>query len=212
MPTLNYKFLGKILNKERIGLGQLVMFYDQAKTNMDVGMCSLFTYRSLLLNKLIRETPLNFRDGRIIMQYLQSAFVIAGIHHPERPGPGKFIQLKKDSSSITGDILFSKYELSSDEDAEVKRRESGWKWTLRQLGCLPLKQIYPGHGSSIHYAGTLPFSAIEKELTLSAQGRLHKTKNVYVADASGFNYLPAKGLTLTIMANAHVTTLNALKS
>jgi hypothetical protein len=37
------------------------------------------------------------------------------------------------------------------------------------------------------------------------------TKNVFVADGSGFKYLPAKGLTLTLMANAHLVALNSLK-
>ncbi len=39
--------------------------------------------------------------------------------------------------------------------------------------------------------------------TLAPDGRLHGTANVWVADGSGFRFLPAKGVTLTLMANAH---------
>jgi choline dehydrogenase-like flavoprotein len=46
---------------------------------------------------------------------------------------------------------------------------------------------------------------------LRPDGKLHGAKRVYVADGSGFNYLPAKGLTFTIMANAHLAAANAMK-
>jgi choline dehydrogenase-like flavoprotein len=41
------------------------------------------------------------------------------------------------------------------------------------------------------------------ELTCNAECRLRATRAVYVADGSPFPYLPAKGLTFTIMANAN---------
>jgi choline dehydrogenase-like flavoprotein len=82
---------------------------------------------------------------------------------------------------------------------------------LRQLGCYPIKRMDPGFGSSIHYAGTVPFSAEERTGTTHPGGRLHGTRNVFIADGSGFNYLPAKGVTFTLMANAHAVALAALE-
>ena len=55
----------------------------------------------------------------------------------------------------------------------------------------------------MHYAGTLPFSDDPQPFTLGTGGRLAGTRRVFVADGSGFRYLPANGLTLTLMANAH---------
>ena len=75
---------------------------------------------------------------------------------------------------------------------------------MRRLGVHALKRINPGFGASVHYAGTLPFSTEEKPFTLAPNGRLHGTRNVYVADSSGFTRLPAKGLTFTLLANAHL--------
>jgi choline dehydrogenase-like flavoprotein len=72
--------------------------------------------------------------------------------------------------------------------------------------------LYPGHGSSIHYAGTLPFSDMEKPYTLSPDGRVWGTNKIFVADGSGFAYLPAKGLTLSLMANAHRVAAGVLKT
>ena len=83
---------------------------------------------------------------------------------------------------------------------------------MSSLGCFAIKRVDPGIGASIHYAGTLPFNKEEELLTLSYNGRLNGTKNVFVADGSGFSYLPAKGLTLSLMANAHSVAKNVLKN
>ena len=59
-------------------------------------------------------------------------------------------------------------------------------------------------GASVHYAGTIPISAYGKHpIGMNNNGLIHNTKNVYVFDSSGWTYLPSRGLTFTIMANAH---------
>ena len=83
---------------------------------------------------------------------------------------------------------------------------------FRTMGCWPIKKINPGFGASAHYAGSLPFSTKEVLFTIQPGGRLSLTKNVFVADSSGFRYLPAKGITFTLMANAHNTALNVLQN
>jgi choline dehydrogenase-like flavoprotein len=70
--------------------------------------------------------------------------------------------------------------------------------------------VDPGMGSSIHYAGSLPVSGQERPFSTTEEGRLHGTRSVWVGDASSFNYLPAKGISLTIMANAHRVARNLL--
>jgi choline dehydrogenase-like flavoprotein len=157
----------------------------------------------LLLFRLLKETPLNFADGRAIMQYLQSSFVIAGMHHPDSMGSSKYLELIDDKNSITGDVLRAHYFLTREEAAKTDRRERKYLSALRTLRCYPLKRVYPGYGASIHYGGTLPVSLEEKAYSLDRDGRLHGTKRVYVADGSGLKYLPAKGLTFSLMANAH---------
>jgi choline dehydrogenase-like flavoprotein len=79
------------------------------------------------------------------------------------------------------------------------------------MGCIPIQKVYPGHGSSIHYAGVLPLSAKEELYTTAENGRLHQTKNVWVADGSSFKYVPAKGISFTLMANADRVAKHALK-
>lgn len=211
IPCLQWRRLGSEPQRLRSGLGQLVMFLDERADNFDVGMAVLFSYRSLLLFKLMKETPLNFADARVVMQYLQSAFIIAGIHHPEKPSPSKFVRLQPSVDSPTGDMLTGQYTLSDGERAANLRREGLLKWGLRTLGCQPLRTLRVPHGGSIHYAGTLPFDPSGRPFTLGRNGLLSGTRSVYVADGSGFRYLPAKGITFTLMANAHCVAREALR-
>ena len=202
MPTMQLAMLGNEPEQFKTGIGQAALFHDPNKTNFDVAQSALFSYRQLLLFKLAKETPLGFAFGRQTMKLLQSAFVIAGIHHPEVQGPDKWIKLEKSDNPLTGDTLTGEYLLSEKEKERMDWRETQYRKALRTLGCFPLKTIRTPQGGSIHYAGTLPFSDSDKSNSLSVDGKLNGYKNVWVADGSGFSYLPAKGLTLTLMANA----------
>ncbi|MFL5765325.1 MAG: hypothetical protein ACJ77K_15380 [Bacteroidia bacterium] len=210
IPCVQWRMLGKATEQFRAGLGQLMLFLDEKGDNFDVPMSTLYSYRSLLLFKLIKEAPLNYADARVIMQYLESSFTIAGLHHPERPSDSKFIRLKKSADTFSGDLLSGQYVLSGDEIALNLKREATIRWALHKLGCRPLKTVHTPNGGSIHYAGTLPFNTNGELFSVYPNGRLAGTENVFVADGSGFNYLPAKGLTFTLMANAYNVAKNVL--
>ncbi len=210
MPCLVPSRLGKVMPEKNIGFAQLSLFHDADGKQNDVAMASIYTYRSLMLFRLLRETPLNFRDGRIFMQHILPALVIAGIHHPEKYNAANFVKLEKDSFYPTGDKMISHYE-KYDTDQQIISREKKYSSTLRKLGAYALKKVRPEIGASIHYAGVLPFSENKKEFTLDPNGKLNGTKNVFVADGSGFTFLPAKGLTLSLMANAHVVAVESRK-
>lgn len=211
VPCIQPRMLGKEMQAQKNGLAQLALFHDPGKTNADVAMASIYSYRSLMLFRIIREAPLNFVDGRILMRYLLPGITIMGIHHPEQASAGKFLRLGK-ASTPTGDKLHAQYVLSKEEELKVNEREKKFITAMRQLGCYAIKRIHPGHGSSIHYAGTLPFNNSGKPFSIRDNGRLNGTRSVFVADGSGFRYLPAKGLTFSLMANAHLVAQQALKN
>ena len=133
-----------------------------------------------------------------------------GVHHPERPGRGRTLRLEPDAGSPTGDHLAARYELSDDDHARINRREGLFVRALLSLVAIPVKRIRPPMGASIHYAGTLPFAADARPLSVSPDGRLAGTRGVWVADGCGFRFLPAKGLTLSLMAYAHLVGQNAV--
>lgn len=210
VPMINFSRLGKVPEQKKNGMGQLVIYYDRLKDNSDVSMAALFTFRSLLLFRLAKETPLNFSDARLLQQYLMPAIVIAGIHHSEQYGDKKYVEIHDDPDSPTGDKLFAEYLLSAEEEKAVKDKEAAYFKVLRGLGCMPISRLNPGNGSSIHYAGTLPFSEEEKPFTTAMDGRLHGTHSVFIADGSSFKFLPAKGISFTLMANAERVAANSL--
>jgi hypothetical protein len=92
------------------------------------------------------------------------------------------------------------------EEARQRRHERLFGRKLLRLGCVPIGVTRPTHGASIHYAGTLPFSEAPRRFTCDHRGKLRGTGHVWVADGSTWNFLPAKGLTLTLMANARRVT------
>jgi Choline dehydrogenase and related flavoproteins len=212
VPCLQLAMLGQPVEQFKTSMAQLALYHDEDGTHTDVAVACLFSYRSLLLFRLLKETPLNFADGRRIMQYLQSCFVIAGIHHPDSGGLSKSVRLIEDTTSITRDRLGADYTLTNEEVLKTDRRERKYLAALRKLRCYPIKRVYPGYGASIHYGGTLPVSVEENAYTMDQDGRLHGTKRIFIADGSGLKYLPAKGLTLSLMANAHRVALKLVQS
>ena len=75
---------------------------------------------------------------------------------------------------------------------------------LRKMGYVTHAALIqrPGSGSGLHYAGTLPMRTNPGRYETNAEGLLAGTKRVYIVDGACFSRLPAKNLTLTIMANA----------
>jgi hypothetical protein len=211
VPCLQPRMVGKGIEPKKLGFAQLTMFLDEAKNGYDLSVASLYSYQSLMLFRIIRQLPFNYRDARMIMRYLMTGLVIMGIHHPDAPSKHKYLQLQPDESRATGDYLKAHYQLSDTEQISYRKREKKSIAAGRQLGLYALARINPGYGSSIHYAGTLPFSTDEQQpYALSPNGRLHGTKRIYVADSSGFTFLPAKGLTFSLLANAHLVAENII--
>lgn len=211
VPCLQPSMVGRAMSPRKLGLAQLAMFHDPDGTNSDVVMASIYTYRSLMLFRILPQAPIDYVDGRILMRYLLPGITIVGIHHPERPGPGRFMRLEPHAGSPTGDRLHVEYVLTPQELRRIADRERVITGALRVLGSWAIKRIQPGIGASIHYAGTLPFAADGRPFSLRGDGRLAGTRAVTVADGSGFRYLPAKGLTLSLMANAHNVAAEALR-
>lgn len=212
IPCVQLAMVGKEAERKKLGLAQLSLILDEKRSQSGFSIASLYSYQSLMLFRLMGQVPfLGFSDARAVMRYLMSGLVIMGVHHPDEPTSRKYIQLVDDARFPTGDHLNASYVLDKAERSEFARRERKYVAAGRRLGIHAIKRINPGYGASIHYAGTLPFSHRDHSFTLSPSGRLHGTQNVYVADSSGFNYLPACGLTFSLLANAHIIAQKALK-
>jgi hypothetical protein len=198
VPTVNLGMLGRETRDPRSSQGQLTAILVRETPHRRLVQAQVFSYRSLLTFKLMKELPLPARQSRRILQALMSGFSILGIHHEDRPTPDKTCTLRRGAP----DVLEIRYRPSDAEERLQREDERVLLRGFRRLGCVPLKRIRPGHGSSIHYGGTFPITAEDRPLTCDRDSRLRGTRAVYLADGSVFPWLPPKGLTFNIMANA----------
>ena len=199
VPTLNLGVLGRGTPARRHGMAQLT-----AMLSVDGGarlvQAQVFSYRSLLTFKLLKEVPLGYRSALEALRLLMSSFAILGIHHEDRPTPEKRLVLRPGGRGP--DVLEVRYRPSEEETAVQRTDERRVLRAFLRLGCLPLGAVRPGHGANMHYAGTFPMLPEGGDLTCDVDGRLRPCRNVYLADGSVFPWLPAKGLTFTLMACA----------
>lgn len=203
VPSLHLANLGKPPAERCSSLAQLTLVYDPTGTREHLVQSQMFSYRSLMLFRLLKESPLAYREGLRVLRVLQSAFVIWVVQYEVAPSPDKNCLLRRGERGGP-DLLEVNYRLTAAEKQRCREQERAIMRFCRQLGCWPLKAVHPEHGASIHYGGQLPFSAEERLLTTEPEtGRLRGTRAVHIADGAAFVYLPAKGLTLTLMANAN---------
>ncbi len=198
--ALNLAMLGRTADDRRHSLAQLLAIYAPDYRGGERVAASIYSYRSLLNVRLATEFPMPTRLGVPTARLLTNALTIAGVHHPERRSARKWVALAR----ADGDLLNAHYELDGDERRANARDAAGIAAVLRRLGCVTLRRIATPHGASIHYAGTLPMRAPGERAPLQTDeaGRIVGAERVHVADSATWRALPAKGLTLTIMANA----------
>lgn len=210
LSCIQPSMLGKGAESEKLGFGQLSYFLNPTKEDSGLSVATSYSYQSLMLFRVITQAPIDMADARTLLRYIISGLIIIIVQHPDTSSETKYLQLETDKTSPTGDHLVANYEPTEDEIKLWARRELDYMHALRRLGLYTFKRLHTSHGSAVHYAGTIPFSNQGKKLSLDPNGKLSGTKHVYVSDSSSFKYLPAKGLTFTLMANAHIIATNAL--
>lgn len=218
-PMLNTRMLGKEAKDRRHSLTQLTGFYRPATSERGVVQLQFYSYRSLLLFKLLKETPLALANSRRIFQALLPSLSLLGIHHEDNPAPSKFVALHAEAGGaalvVPPDRLEVCYEQTPEEMRTQHQTEREVLRLFRTLGCYThhSRAVRLGAGASIHYAGPLPMSASPRELECDGACRLTGHPRVRLADSAVFPRLPAKGVTFTMMANAHrVGTLLAMET
>lgn len=201
MPCINLRMLGRAAEDRRHSMGQLLAVYTPAHRLPEHVIIGTISYRSLLLYRIVRQMPLPPALGILLARTLVTSLTMMGVHHPEAASEEKWIELRQTSSS---DVLVAGYNSSDRERALMKADLRGLVRCLWKLRCVPLAIFATNPGSSIHYAGTVPVShdPPAASLTSDSRGKLNGNRHTYLADSASWTYLPAKGLTLTLMANA----------
>lgn len=211
VPAINLRMLGREAADRRHSMGQIVALYKPRHRGGESVLGAFCSYRSLLHFRLVREMPLPVSLGLLVSRVLQNSLTVVGIHHPEHRSERKWVSLAEGGGAP---VLEAGYELSDAERSDVREDMRGMLRCLRELGCIPFSVLQTPPGSSIHYAGTIPFAtaAADAPLACEPDGRLIGSPDVYVADSSSWRYLPAKGPTFTIMANGRRVARNAARA
>ncbi len=95
VPTLNLGMLRRPARDRRSSLAQLTAVLRVPGTPGRIVQAQLFSYRSLLTFKLMKESPLAYREGLRVLRVLIPKFAILGIHHEDRPAAGKTCVLRR---------------------------------------------------------------------------------------------------------------------
>ena len=200
VPCVHLRQLGRPHSERCHSLAQLSMLHDPTGDGSALVQAQMYSYRSLLLFRLLKESPLPARDSLWIMRALAPAFVIWALEEEDRPADGRFCRLAPCADG--GTVLEVVAPDSPDVEAQRRDSQGALLWATRRLGAWPIRRVHSGPGSSLHYGGQFPMSERDEPFTTDATGRLQGTRQVFIGDGSAFRYLPAKGLTFTLMANA----------
>ncbi|MBA3502863.1 MAG: hypothetical protein H0T65_21045 [Deltaproteobacteria bacterium] len=196
MALLNLNQLGKAIHPERHSLAQLCLVHAPEGPARPFTVGHLYSYRSLLLFRLMKDAPLPHRDGLEILRHLSPSFVVMILQHADAPTSAKYCELD-------GERFRIEYALSAGEQARIDHIEADITKSLYRLRCVKMRTVRPGHAASTHFAGTLPMQDRDAPLTTDRDGQLRGPRRVSVVDGSVFPTLPSKGLTFTMMANAN---------
>ncbi len=201
MPCLQVRRLGQPAREARHSMAQLAGMYAPEDAPNELVSLQLYSYRSLLNFKLVKELPLHPWAGLQVVRLLMNSLMIVGVHHADAPSADNWLTVRPGAAAWPLEL---NYQPTAELLAQRSRREIAVLRELLVLGCVGGARLRPGHASSIHYAGTVPHlpAGPADRHGLDDTGRLLGSRSVYVADSAGWRYLPAKGLTLTIMANA----------
>jgi hypothetical protein len=200
IPAINLPMFGREAANRRHSLVQLSGIYTPPDDDLGRITVQFYSYRSLLLFKLARDMPLPPAAAMLFSRCIVNSLAIAGISHPDEPNRNRWMSLREIRNGR--DQLMIEATRNKKERRQRQASEMAVTRKLISLNLLPLNLIQLPEGSSIHYAGTLPFSDAPKPLTTSSKSRVHGFKHTYAVDGASWKHLPAKGLTFTLMANA----------
>lgn len=206
IACLHLRTIFKKKSFKEMKLGQVAISSNQTEGGISKFFVQLFRFSPSAVNKAIKYIPLPKAVSLYLMKSTAPLLVFADVRFPAFESKGKYAKLKKGSRE---DILEIVFQETQQELADHQKELVKIKKQLISLGLIPLKM-----GSdyiTTHYAGGVPCNKKDTKLSSDIEGRLNKTKRIYIADSATWRALPGKSPTLTIMANASRIGKNVLK-
>jgi choline dehydrogenase-like flavoprotein len=161
------------------------------------------TLKAAAIQPIVTGMPVSTRMGLTLFKSIRAGLGVANVNMHDERRPESYLTLQPGDSPTGGQLVI--HYVPGTNEANIRARAVGdTKAGLRKLGCVippGMTRVLP-MGTSAHYAGTMPMSTSEQPHTTTPEGRVRGFPNLFVADGATFPFLPAKNLTLTLMANA----------
>jgi choline dehydrogenase-like flavoprotein len=191
-PLFKLDRIGQPLGVHDSSLAQLNLICREPDTGETL-QAAIYGTTGPLRSDIVFSLPVAASSGLVLAKYMSSAMALVMLFYPGRLSPDNHLRLGADGRL--------RLQHSQPQFGAVERRLIAAFRALGYLSSVALCQ-YPRIGSALHYAGTLPMKSSPGRYETNADGRLSGSRRVYVVDGGSLTRLPAKNLTLTIMANA----------
>ena len=192
-PTLVPLFMPSLFGRAVTGPTFPVQLAATLGAGSGGAMISLYYPGGMLWSDLLPDVPLPINVARAVLGAVMGGMLVAQIWSVSRPQSAQRLVLGADGRVRIDYPQPVPWPALPSLLAE-----------LRALGCFSQARLAsaapPGWG--FHHAGTLPMRRQPAAYECHTDGRLWDSARVRVIDASLFPSLPAKNISLTIMANA----------
>jgi choline dehydrogenase-like flavoprotein len=201
MPFVNLRMVGRRYDPGTYQYHQLAIGLD-ADDPMDYIHGLVTTLKTAMIHPVIENLPLDFGGAISMFRNLHAALGLVNINFSDYRREANCLTLEPDAKGEPR--LMIRYAPDGSEPARLKGAIRNFQRLLWRLGCVAprgMTHLRP-MGASVHYAGTIPMSAVTAPLTCTPECRSNDFTNLWFADGTSFPALPAKNLTFTLMANA----------
>ncbi|MBU6321335.1 MAG: GMC family oxidoreductase [Patescibacteria group bacterium] len=201
VTSLYPRRLGRSGRARRHSLCQLMLTSLATHDGMAEMIAQLYSYKSLLLHKLLPYQPLPAPEALRALALLTPALVVADVRFASSLDDAGTLRLRRAAGG--GEYLEAAHVFSDTKRSAQRAGVARVKRALRALGLIPLATATAPFGVTSHYAGGIPFAErASARLSANARGQVHGSPNLFVADSATWTALPAKPPSLTLMANA----------
>ena len=203
-PFYNPAMLGRAHNPASYQYHQLAVGLPaKGRGHYVHGQITMLTNGSV--HPVIQQLPLGLRTSRQVFAALRSGLGVLNVNFHDTRRAENYVALDPDRTDATGTpVLKLRYRPTEDEPERIAGAMTAMRRFFFDLGAplVPgMARIRP-MGTGVHYAGTLPMSAVAQEHSVNASGQSHDHPNLWVVDGAALPFLPAKNLTFTLMALA----------